>query len=744
MYTRGTGHPISWRVVFSFLAVLALLSMIPVPGINHAAAESGVAEVSTKEQFETALADSSIHTIILSADIDSGFTPSAKEMPAARRKTVNRVLTIRSQEGQKHTLSGYGFTVDGYSSEAALSFENIIIDGKIPERCEYAIDYSNDYCLMIVHGPKATLNFNDGARVQNFHNQHAAVFLLEDKAVLNVNEGCEMYNLGAGYGIFRVDGRWGYENGQFASTLNITGGLISTCCGYSHKDWPSDYSEGVITHVRNGSNVNMTGGTIENCGLEDQGIGIFYMTNHPNTFKMTGGTIQNNEVLLGGAFRGGGKIIVGGDTALAYDNNATMIDSGKSSFYLGKNQTIIIDDSHLTRNSLIGVYTGVAPTDDQDVKIATGAVMEDIRHFQSDRPEVAGIIYCDGENDWAFLDGIFKLADTHHTEHEAGTIWLTTAANKSELESIIEKEFNTVLIYDANGAESGNTPMATRQKGGTTLTVEGNTGTLQKEGYIFSGWNTKPDGSGSAYRENDLYTINEDTTLYARWIAERLTVTRQDGDGSVLDQEEYNAVDPEPTTDKEATKKPDEKYIYTFSGWADPVIDKEGNRVYKPVFSMRLQKYTVTFVNDDGSVLQKTDFEYGTNPAIQPPEKKETETSTYTFAGWSDGTNTYPPDTELPTVKKDVTYKAVYTVTAKPTAAPAPALAAAPSATIAPTATPNVTAAPTAAPEPTATPRPVPKTGDREDVLLWAEILALCLAMLVVLWAVRSGQRRKQ
>ena len=214
MDTRGTGHPISWRVFFSFLAVLALLSMIPVHGIDYAAAESDAAEVSTKEQFEAALADSSIHTIILTADIDSGFTPSAKEMPAARRKTVNRVLTIRSAEGQKHTLSGYGFTVDGYSSEAALSFENIIIHGKIPERCGYAIDYSNDYCLMIVHGPKATLNFNDGARVQNFHNQHAAVFLLEDKAVLNVNEGCEMYNLGAGYGIFRVDGRWGYENGQ--------------------------------------------------------------------------------------------------------------------------------------------------------------------------------------------------------------------------------------------------------------------------------------------------------------------------------------------------------------------------------------------------------------------------------------------------------------------------------------------------------------------------------------------------
>ena len=174
------------------------------------------------------------------------------------------------------------------------------------------------------------------------------------------------------------------------------------------------------------------------------------------------------------------------------------------------------------------------------------------------------------------------------------------------------------------------------------------------------------------------------------------------------------------------------------------MIDENGNRVYKPEFSTQPREYTVTFADDDGSPLKEITVEYGKTPVVQPPEKKETETSIYTFAGWSNGTTVYPPDTTLPAVQKNVTYKAVYTVTAKEPAAPAPGLAAAPtvSPTAAPTATP--TPVPTAAPEPTVTPKPVPKTGDREDVLLWAEILALCLAMLVVLRAVRSGQRRKQ
>lgn len=52
-----------------------------------------------------------------------------------------------------------------------------------------------------------------------------------------------------------------------------------------------------------------------------------------------------------------------------------------------------------------------------------------------------------------------------------------------------------------------------------TVTVLDNTGDLVKIGYIFGGWNTRPDGSGTSYSPDDTFTMDTyDVTLYAEWI----------------------------------------------------------------------------------------------------------------------------------------------------------------------------------------------------------------------------------
>ncbi len=43
--------------------------------------------------------------------------------------------------------------------------------------------------------------------------------------------------------------------------------------------------------------------------------------------------------------------------------------------------------------------------------------------------------------------------------------------------------------------------------------------TFTKAGYTFSGWNTKADGTGTAYTNNASFTATADTTLYAQWTA---------------------------------------------------------------------------------------------------------------------------------------------------------------------------------------------------------------------------------
>ena len=59
----------------------------------------------------------------------------------------------------------------------------------------------------------------------------------------------------------------------------------------------------------------------------------------------------------------------------------------------------------------------------------------------------------------------------------------------------------------------GNSPYACS----STVTVLGNTGSLVKTGYNFTGWNTAPNGSGAGYTAGNTFTISANTTLYAQW-----------------------------------------------------------------------------------------------------------------------------------------------------------------------------------------------------------------------------------
>jgi len=74
--------------------------------------------------------------------------------------------------------------------------------------------------------------------------------------------------------------------------------------------------------------------------------------------------------------------------------------------------------------------------------------------------------------------------------------------------------------YDGNGYTGGVAPVdATAYLAGASATVLGNTGALVKVGgYVFTGWNTAVDGSGTAYAAGaSLAIASADITLYAVW-----------------------------------------------------------------------------------------------------------------------------------------------------------------------------------------------------------------------------------
>jgi uncharacterized repeat protein (TIGR02543 family) len=76
-----------------------------------------------------------------------------------------------------------------------------------------------------------------------------------------------------------------------------------------------------------------------------------------------------------------------------------------------------------------------------------------------------------------------------------------------------------IVSYDANGADAGSVPDSQWKTRGIALTLAANTGALTKGSYVFAGWNTAADGSGIDYPAGGELNLDEDVTLYARWIA---------------------------------------------------------------------------------------------------------------------------------------------------------------------------------------------------------------------------------
>lgn len=111
----------------------------------------------------------------------------------------------------------------------------------------------------------------------------------------------------------------------------------------------------------------------------------------------------------------------------------------------------------------------------------------------------------------------FTNLDAEHTytyivqaQTEIGTCFTETMGE------IATASATCTVTYDANGGK-GTITDATEYTNGAKVTVKGNFGNFTKDGYAFTGWNTKADGSGYSYNHNDQFDITANTTLYAQW-----------------------------------------------------------------------------------------------------------------------------------------------------------------------------------------------------------------------------------
>ncbi|MBQ9414921.1 MAG: hypothetical protein IJU16_07340 [Clostridia bacterium] len=146
---------------------------------------------------------------------------------------------------------------------------------------------------------------------------------------------------------------------------------------------------------------------------------------------------------------------------------------------------------------------------------------------------------------------------------------------------------------------------------------------------------------------------------------ETYTITWVDGNGDTLKTEQV-AYGETPSYDCDAsgipTKDADAQYTYSFAGVWSPAIEAvTGNATYTAQFNATNRFYTITWKNEDGTVLDTTEAMYGSTPFYSAPEKEEDDLYTYAFSGWT-------PD--VTAVTGDAAYTATFEATEKPAPEP--------------------------------------------------------------------------
>ena len=81
------------------------------------------------------------------------------------------------------------------------------------------------------------------------------------------------------------------------------------------------------------------------------------------------------------------------------------------------------------------------------------------------------------------------------------------------------------ITFAANKATEGKAPHRLKAQMYKSVIIP-DAQRLRKDGYIFYGWNTEPDGSGFCYKPSEAYSFGKSVTLYAQWGQEKFVHTQ--------------------------------------------------------------------------------------------------------------------------------------------------------------------------------------------------------------------------
>jgi uncharacterized protein (TIGR02145 family)/uncharacterized repeat protein (TIGR02543 family) len=239
------------------------------------------------------------------------------------------------------------------------------------------------------------------------------------------------------------------------------------------------------------------------------------------------------------------------------------------------------------------------------------------------------------------------------------------------LTAVFGKRSATRFTIHFNSNGGGNAPEPITADSGSNITLHDQQ-SMEKIGYNFSGWNTKNDGTGTAYGNDVSYLVIGDVTLYAVWVVQTYklaTNISMPNSGTVShspDKSEYTFGEPVTVTATPANG-------YTFTGWSgaasgtiNPItITMDGDKALTAGFGKQGAKQFTVYFNSNVGGSAPGAITADSGSSISLPDQRAMEKIGYSFGGWStknDGTGTSYAANAFYVVKSEITLFAVWTL----------------------------------------------------------------------------------
>jgi len=237
------------------------------------------------------------------------------------------------------------------------------------------------------------------------------------------------------------------------------------------------------------------------------------------------------------------------------------------------------------------------------------------------------------------------------------------------------------ITYDSNGATAGVAPVdPSGYKQGKSITVMPS-GTLVRDGYSFTGWNTLADGTGTSYLASATFSMGSaDVTLYAKWALIPTYTVTYDGNGATggtlpTDSSSYQAGSIVTVRNSGTIVRSH----YSFAAW-NTLADGSGTS-YTPAATFAMGStnvtlyakwtaeptYTVTYDGNGstGGTVPTDSSSYWTGNTVTVQSNGTMVRSHYSFTGWNtlaSGTGTsYLPAATFTMSSANVTLYAKWT-----------------------------------------------------------------------------------